>query len=59
MSRGEEGVENVTKQIEDEQQLLGLKDEDNSNNENPEKPEQQQKKKEDPFERGQDLKKIK
>ena len=42
MSGGEEGVENVTKQIEDEEQLLGLKDEDNGNNEKSEKQEQQE-----------------
>ena len=34
MSDGAQGMENITKEIEDEEQLLGLRDENNNNNEN-------------------------
>ena len=37
MSDGAQGMENITKEIEDEEQLLGLRDENNNNNDNGEK----------------------
>ena len=37
MSDGAQGMENITKEIEDEEQLLGLRDENNNSNDNNEK----------------------
>ena len=37
MSDGAQGMENISKEIEDEEQLLGLRDENNNNNNNSEK----------------------